>query len=74
MSGIVAALHAVVSIGLTFLILLHSGKGSGMSEMFGGGMQQLGGTTTVEKNLDRITVVVVVLFTISTFALAIVWR
>jgi preprotein translocase subunit SecG len=41
------------------LILLHKGKGGGMSDMFGGGISgSLGGSSVAEKNLDRITVVV----------------
>jgi preprotein translocase subunit SecG len=42
---------------LTLLILLHKGKGGGMSDMFGGGMSSsLGGSSVAERNLDRITV------------------
>ena len=40
---------------LTFLILLHKGKGGGLSDMFGGGMSSsLGGSSVAERNLDRI--------------------
>ncbi len=50
---------------LTLLILLHKGKGGGLSDMFGGGMStSLGGSSVAERNLDRITVgVAVVWFT-----------
>ena len=42
---------------LTLLILLHKGKGGGLSDMFGGGMSSsLGGSSVAERNLDRITV------------------
>jgi preprotein translocase subunit SecG len=56
---------------VVILVLLHSGKGGGLSDVFGGGMStsSLGGSTIVERNLDRLTVVVGVLFAISTFAL-----
>jgi preprotein translocase subunit SecG len=76
LSGIVAAVHAIVSLGLIFLILLHAGRGGGMSDMFGGGMSSgnFGGSTVVEKNLDRITVGAGLLFGISTVALTFVWR
>jgi preprotein translocase subunit SecG len=75
LAGIVAAVHAIISLGLIFLILLHAGRGSGVSDMFGGGMSStLGGSTTVERNLDRITVATAVLFTISTVALTFLWR
>ncbi|AKH86567.1 preprotein translocase subunit SecG [Streptomyces sp. CNQ-509] len=41
------------------LVLMHKGKGGGLSDMFGGGMQSsVGGSSVAERNLDRITVVV----------------
>ncbi|MBW3087040.1 putative protein-export membrane protein SecG [Austwickia sp. TVS 96-490-7B] len=44
---------------LTFLILLHKGKGGGMSDMFGGGFSStMGGSSVAERNLNRITVTV----------------
>ena len=54
---------------LTLFILLHAGRGGGLSDMFGGGMTAGGGSTVVEKNLDRLTVVTAAVFTISTVAL-----
>jgi preprotein translocase subunit SecG len=71
LDGIVAVLHLLVSLALIFLILLHAGKGGGMGDMFGGGMSggNVGGSTVVEKNLDRLTVILAVLFTITTFSL-----
>ena len=57
---------------LIFLILLHSGRGGGLSDMFGGG--QLGGSmagsTVVERNLDRLTVITGVIFMFTTVLLA----
>ena len=51
-------IHVAVSLGLIFLVLLHSGRGGGLSDMFGGGLgATAAGSTVVEKNLDRITVV-----------------
>ncbi|MBV7280932.1 preprotein translocase subunit SecG [Corynebacterium ciconiae DSM 44920] len=42
---------------MTLFILLHKGKGGGLSSLFGGGMQSnLSGSTVVEKNLDRLTI------------------
>lgn len=44
---------------LMMLVLMHKGKGGGLSDMFGGGMQSsVGGSSVAERNLDRITVVV----------------
>jgi len=53
------ALIIITSFLLTLLILLHRGKGGGMSSMFGGGVtSSLAGSSVAEKNLDRYTVVV----------------
>ncbi|MBA0050440.1 preprotein translocase subunit SecG [Streptomyces sp. AJS327] len=49
----------VVSLLLLLLVLMHKGKGGGLSDMFGGGMQSsVGGSSVAERNLDRMTVVV----------------
>ena len=71
LDGIVAVLHLLISLALIFLILLHAGRGGGMSDMFGGGMSSgnVGGSTVVERNLDRLTVALSILFAISTFIL-----
>jgi preprotein translocase subunit SecG len=53
----------ITSIILTLLILLHRGKGGGMSSMFGGGVtSSLAGSSVAEKNLDRYTVLVAVIW------------
>ena len=63
-------LHVLVSIAMLGLVLLHSGKGGGLSDMFGGGMGAAAqGSTVVEKNLDRLTVVAAVIFTFTTLGL-----
>jgi preprotein translocase subunit SecG len=69
--AIAIILHVILSLAVVALILLHSGKGGGLSDVFGGGMSttSLGGSTVVERNLDRLTVLVGVLFGISTFGL-----
>jgi len=69
--AIAIIIHIILSIAITALVLLHSGKGGGLSDVFGGGMSttNLSGSTVVERNLDRLTVVVGVLFGVSTFAL-----
>ncbi|MDT0319117.1 preprotein translocase subunit SecG [Streptomyces sp. 8K308] len=49
----------IFSFLLALLVLMHKGKGGGLSDMFGGGMQSsVGGSSVAERNLDRITVVV----------------
>ncbi|MCW2501542.1 MAG: protein translocase subunit secG [Frankiales bacterium] len=48
----------LASLGMIVLVLLHKGKGGGLSNMFGGGVSSsLGGSAVVEKNLDRLTIV-----------------
>ncbi len=70
-TAIAIVFHVILSLALVALILLHSGKGGGLSDVFGGGMStsSLGGSTVVERNLDRLTVVVGVLFAVSTIGL-----
>ena len=70
-NAVVIGIHIVVSLFLVIFVLLHSGKGGGLSDMFGGG-GSLSGGTSIERNLDRITVVTAVIFAFTTFFLA--WR
>ena len=54
---------ALTSALLIVMILLHKGRGGGLSDMFGGGMSSgLGGSSVAEKNLDRITIGVAVIW------------
>ncbi len=71
LTAIVLIFHIGVSLGLIFLILLHAGRGGGLSDMFGGGSLggSMAGATTVEKNLDRITVVAALVFMFTTVLL-----
>lgn len=73
-SAIAIIVHVILSIAVIALVLLHSGKGGGLSDVFGGGMStsSLSGSTVVERNLDRLTVIIGVLFGVSTFALTFV--
>ena len=58
MIGFLSGLLIAASLGMIVLVLLHKGKGGGLSNMFGGGVSSsLGGSAVVEKNLDRLTVV-----------------
>lgn len=58
------------AVGLVFLILMHSGKGGGLSDMFGGSVgAAASGSTVVERNLDRITVTVAIVFALCTLTL-----
>jgi preprotein translocase subunit SecG len=50
---------SITSILMILLVLLHKGKGSGLSDLFGGGVSSsYGGSSVVERNLDRMTIVV----------------
>ena len=64
-------LHVVTTVGVVLLVLLHSGRGGGLSDMFGGGLgASAAGSTVIEKNLDRITFVAALIFGFVTLALA----
>ena len=71
---LIAVLQVISGLGLIFLVLLHSGKGGGLSDMFGGGVgAQTAGSTVVEQNLDRITVVAALIFTFTTISLCLLY-
>lgn len=68
---VVVPIHVLAALTMLVLVLLHSGKGGGLSDMFGGGMGAAAqGSTVVEKNLDRLTVVTGVLWTVTTIILS----
>ena len=73
MIWLIAPIHVISSFTLIFLVLLHSGKGGGLSDMFGGGLgAQAAGSTVVERNLDRITIIAALTFAFSTVSYALV--
>jgi preprotein translocase subunit SecG len=50
-------LLVITSLLMILLVLLHKGKGGGLSDLFGGGVSSsLGGSSVVERNLDRLTI------------------
>ncbi|PWJ50652.1 protein translocase subunit secG [Quadrisphaera granulorum] len=72
---VLQVLLALTSLFLTLLILLHKGKGGGLSDMFGGGMSaSVGGSGVAERNLNRITVANAVLWAAVVVALGLVER
>ena len=72
LTPLVLVIHVGVALLLVLLVLLHSGRGGGLSDMFGGGMgSAAAGSTVVERNLDRITVATALVFTFTTIILAI---
>lgn len=71
----VISIHVVASLLLIVLILLHSGRGGGLSDMIAGSSAtSLAGSTVVERNLDRITVLTAVAMFFTTITLVILMR
>lgn len=72
------ALQAVVVISglfLVLLILMHKGKGGGLSDMFGGGVSSsLGGSSIAERNLNRLTIVASIIWLLAIVGLGLVAR
>ena len=69
------ALLVITSLLMILLILLHKGRGGGLSDMFGGGVSSgLGGSSIAERNLDRITVATGFLWGVSIVAIGLVLR
>jgi preprotein translocase subunit SecG len=65
-----AALLGISSILIVLLVLLHKGKGGGLSDLFGGGVTStLGSSSVVERNLDRITIFFGILWFVCIIAL-----
>ena len=60
--------------GLIVFILLHSGKGTGLSAMISAAVYNTStGTSIVEKNLDRITIVLAIVFMVTLIAMMVIW-
>ncbi|MDQ1698269.1 MAG: preprotein translocase subunit SecG [Frankiaceae bacterium] len=69
MSAAVSIVLVITSILMVLLILLHRGKGGGLSDLFGGGVSStLSGSSVVEKNLDRITIFIGIVWFASVIA------
>ena len=68
---LIIVIHLIASSLLMLFILLHAGRGGGLSDMFGGASGgSMAGSTVVERNLDRLTVAVAVVFAFTTVLLA----
>lgn len=65
----------VTSLVLILLVLLHKGRGGGLSSLFGGGVQSsLSGSSVVEKNLDRMTIFVAIIWVIAIIGVGLLVR
>jgi preprotein translocase subunit SecG len=71
LTGVLVVVQVISSLSLILFILLHSGRGGGLSDMFGGSVgSAAAGSTVVERNLDRITIASVIVFGFTSIALA----
>ena len=65
---------AISGVGLIIFVLLHSGKGTGVSDMIASSLYSTQtGTNIIEKNLDRITIILAVVFMLSLIVLMIIY-
>jgi preprotein translocase subunit SecG len=70
LTWIAVPLNVISSVFMLVLVLMHSGKGGGLSDMFGGGMGSSAmGSNVMERNLDRITVVMALIWGFTVIAL-----
>nr|WP_255669917.1 preprotein translocase subunit SecG [Aeromicrobium wangtongii] len=68
-------LLAISSLLMIVLVLMHKGRGGGLSDMFGGGVSSsLGGSSVAERNLDRITVGIAVVWVVCIIALGLLLK
>ncbi|GLW65068.1 hypothetical protein Arub01_33120 [Actinomadura rubrobrunea] len=66
---------AITSVLMVILVLMHKGKGGGLSDMFGGGISSsLGGSSVVERNLDRLTIGVGLVWVASIVVLGLLFK
>ena len=72
LNAVVIVIDIIASLFLILSILLHSGRGSGLSGLFGGSSTLAGGTA-LERTLDRVTVVTAIVWGLCTFWLAWKW-
>ena len=71
---LVLIVWAVSGVGLIVFVLLHSGKGTGVSDMIASSLYSTQtGTNIIEKNLDRITIIFAIVFTLSLLALMLLY-
>ena len=70
-----AGLLSITSLLLILLVLLHKGKGGGLSDLFGGGVSSsLGGSSVAERNLDRITIALLLVWLACLVALGLILK
>jgi len=71
----VSSVLILTSVVLAMFVLLHKGRGGGMSDLFGGGMStSMGGTSAAERTLDRLTVIIGLVWLAAIFGLLALYR
>ena len=69
LTAAIVVVHVLVGLALIVLVLLHSGRGGGLTDMFGGLSGAAAGSSVMERNLDRITVTFAIVFAFTTLLL-----
>jgi preprotein translocase subunit SecG len=65
----------ITSVALALFVLMHKGRGGGLSDLFGGGISSsLGGSSVAERNLDRLTIIIGVVWVASIIALNLLYK
>jgi preprotein translocase subunit SecG len=65
----------ITSVTLALFVLMHKGRGGGLSDLFGGGISSsLGGSSVAERNLDRLTIIIGVVWLASIVALGLLYK
>ncbi len=65
----------ITSIALALFVLMHKGRGGGLSDLFGGGISSsLGGSSVAERNLDRLTIIIGVVWLAAIIALNLLYK
>jgi preprotein translocase subunit SecG len=73
--GVLEGVLILVSVLLVVLVLLHKGKGGGLSDLFGGGVSSsLGGSSVAERNLDRITIALGIIWVVAIISLGLLLK
>ena len=65
----------ITSVALALFVLMHKGRGGGLSDLFGGGISSsLGGSSVAERNLDRLTIIIGVVWLTAIVALGLLYK
>ena len=65
----------ITSVALALSVLMHKGRGGGLSDLFGGGISSsMGGTSVAERNLDRLTIIIGVIWLAAIVALGLLYK